>query len=505
MKIALISPYSDIATLSVRYLSAYLKKQGFDTSLFFMAHATSEYDLTPDFARFYPDETLERLAGLLSDADLIGLSLMTNYFPLARSLTRFLKERVRAPVLWGGVHPTVAPEASLEYADFVCIGEGEEALADLGDALKAGKDTTRIPNIWSRAGDRIHKNDPRPLIEDLDSLPFPDYECDAHYAYDEQSEALVQLTDANMEKFLTRSSAVLGRSRLFYQTVASRGCPMKCTYCIWSTQSKLYPGQKILRQRDLEKVVEEVAFIKAKYPFINSLVFSDDTFMAYKKDELARFNAIYKDKVGLPFQILASPWNINRDKVALLVDAGMKNIQIGIESGSEKILKSYNRAYPVEKILKMARMLRDFVPDIEPPIYDFVLDNPYETCDDLRQTIDLILSIPRPFFLQKFSLTFFPGTAIREQAIRDGFLVDDESQTYGKHYNFRKPNYLTVVLFLTTTRVPKGLIRLLNSRPMMRLFTWKGFDALFLLIDRVYRFFRLGLFRLRRALHQKPI
>ena len=109
--------------------------------------------------------------------DFIGLSVMSSlYLQVAIDLTRILREATGVPVLWGGLHPTLFPEESLEYADFVLRGEGEDALLEFCDHLATGRDWREMPNLCylEEGTGKARINPLRPLRQDLDGLPFPD-------------------------------------------------------------------------------------------------------------------------------------------------------------------------------------------------------------------------------------------------------------------------------------------------------------------------------------------
>ena len=122
MKISLLSIYPDIQSYGIRTISSCLKKEGHDVDLFF---------LTREFIERFENKTMDDLVKLTKGSDLIGISLMSNFWDNAVQITTKLKEHYETPILWGGTHATIRPEECLEHADMVCIGEGEEALVEL--------------------------------------------------------------------------------------------------------------------------------------------------------------------------------------------------------------------------------------------------------------------------------------------------------------------------------------------------------------------------------------
>ena len=127
MKISIISPFPDVRAYGIRVITACLKKAGHDVNLFF---------LMKEFSERYAEKTMNDLVKLTKGSDLVGISLMTNFYDNAVQITKKLKDNYDFPILWGGIHPTVRPEESLQHADMVCIGESEETLVDLANRMQ---------------------------------------------------------------------------------------------------------------------------------------------------------------------------------------------------------------------------------------------------------------------------------------------------------------------------------------------------------------------------------
>jgi radical SAM superfamily enzyme YgiQ (UPF0313 family) len=145
---------------------------------------------------------------------------------------------------------------------------------------------------------------------------------------------------------------------------------------------------------------------------------------------MEEFCARYKKEVGLPFAVYTYPRMVDEQKVRLLVDAGLWATTMGVQSGSERIRRdSYERETSNEEILESCRILADHGVVLN---LDFIGDNPYETDEDRRQTIDLLTQLPKPIYFNYFSLTYFPGVDLTERALKDGFIgredVEDIAQ-----------------------------------------------------------------------------
>ena len=460
MKITLISPYEDIACLGLRSISAYLKRAGYQTQMIFLPRVGTEGIRYQGFQYRYDERLLRQVVALAMDSDLIGISLMTNYFDNAVQLTRKLKQELDAPIIWGGIHPTVRPEECLDYADMVCLGEGEEAMFELVTKMQAGQCYEDVRNVWLRINNRVVKNELRPLLQDLDSLPYPDYDLEGHYVLYKRNESRA-MTYSLLSQYLDNT----------YTTMLSRGCPWQCTYCCNNAVKILYRHQKILRRRSVEHFIGELAQVKARMPFIEAVKIEDDNFFSSSLGLINDFCQAYTQRVKLPLIITGGhPAVITEEKMEVLVDAGLMEMRMGIQTGSNRTKKLYHRFVKNETVLRSAQVLNKFDGKICPPQYDFILDNPWGTEEDLLETLNLLLEIPKPYRLNLFSLTFFPGTELYDKAKTEGLIRDDLNEVYRKYYFTCRRTYLNGLFFLfNSQKIPKGIMRILLSRQMVKL------------------------------------
>jgi len=189
---------------------------------------------------------LDLFAGIIKDLQpqLVGLSVLSPLASVARTLTAEIRKASPSTlVIWGGVHPTVSPESCIREADMICRGEGESAIADLVTRLKEGQSCRDVKNIWLKNGDDIIRNPMRPLIQDLDSLPFPSYGSDSYFFIDGDR--------------ITTEDLHLKDNRFWIQT--SRGCPYACSYCVNSTLRPLFRHiGPLMRRRSVGSVIGEI-------------------------------------------------------------------------------------------------------------------------------------------------------------------------------------------------------------------------------------------------------
>lgn len=477
MKITFISPYPDITAFGIRTIAAYLKQNGHKVQLIFLPDPYGD-NLVFGVQR-YENKVLEGLIPLCRDSVLIGLTLMTNFYEGAVQITRKLKSGVSAPIIWGGIHPTIRPEESLEHADMVCVGDGEEVILDLVNKMEKGDSYWNTKNLWCRDNGSLVKNPPGNLSRDLDIYPMPDYSLEDHHIL--HNGKIQPLTYELMKHCLEKGTVSHYLKKTGYQTMTGRGCPHKCTYCINDTLKGMYNNENYLRWRSTRHVIQELLWVREKLPYVGFIWISDDAFFARNKKNIEEFCAEYKEKIGLPFSCLASPMTISEEKMAMLVDAGLIYLQMGVESGSERIQELFNRKQMNnERLRKAFAIINTYKDKMYPPSYDFILDVPYETDEDKIESLKLIAEIPKPFNLQPFSLVLYPGTKLYDMAKKDHLIEDEKKQIYEKSYTMREPSYLNLLITISKSgKFPGPLLKLLVSSPVVSVLNSKPLKPLF--------------------------
>jgi anaerobic magnesium-protoporphyrin IX monomethyl ester cyclase len=428
MKVILISPYLDISPVGIRILSACMKKEGHDVKLIFLPRYDSER---------YEETTLNALIDISKNADLIGISVMTGSLENVVQITKTLKKNLDAPIIWGGFHPTIRPKECLEYADIICLGESEESFVELTNRIEKGQDYFNIKGMWFKNNDDIIKNSLAHLPQDLDALPFPDYDFSTHY-----------ILDGNIIHKMNQQ--LLKKHIRGYTTLATRGCPFGCTYCCNNVINKMYAQEKILRKRTVNNIINELIYAKQFLPIMEDVTLDDDAFfLMYNLKEMEEFCIKYKKFIGLPLIITgASPATLTKEKLSLLVKAGLKFLIVGIQTGCEKTKKMYKRNYPNKKVIETVRMINQFKNKLASVEYDVILDNPWETDEDLVETLMLFSRFPTPYILSIYSLTLYPETELYHKAKSDGTITNDRKDVYLKYYHSCKKTYLNSLFFL---------------------------------------------------------
>ncbi|MDP3027340.1 MAG: radical SAM protein [Nanoarchaeota archaeon] len=455
MKVTLISAATYPSDQGIRTISSVLKKAGHEVILVFMA-------LSEDYSKFYTKHELESLSKFCKNSDLIGISSFVSTAPRAIQIIKYLKKRLAIPIVWGGIHATISPEDCIKDCNLVCVGEGEEAILDLVNAIMKKKKIDKIKNLWIKQGEKIIKNPVRPLIDDLDSIPLPDYDTKTHFILERHKIRRFREEDLD--------------GAIFFLT--GRGCPYGCDYCSNSLLNELYKGKrkKIVRWHSVDYIIKGILELKKKFPSLSYFDIRDDTFSLRPIEQIKEFAEEYKEKVDLRFKCLADPHTVSDEKIKLLVDAGCTDIIVGIQ-GTEMVNKEiYHRNQTNEDVLRAAKIINKYKNKLT-VMYDVITCNPYEKPKDIISMIRLLQKIPKPYFLSVNNLVFFNGSKLYERAVTEKIIKTQKDSAVTLNYwdrsshilLKRKNMYLVLILNLmrgvvTETRfgiLPNSLINYL--------------------------------------------
>jgi anaerobic magnesium-protoporphyrin IX monomethyl ester cyclase len=466
MKIALLNPTPpDISAFGVRSLSAYLRDKGHETTVVFYPGSIGLLREGGEFVYCYSQTVIDETVELCRDADLIAISFFSSYYDRARQLAEELKKRLGKPVVCGGIHPTTRPESVLEFADMVCIGEGETALEELLERMAAGEADPDVRGIWKMRAGKLVETGVRPLVQDLDTFPNFDFSNENHYILNKETEHVEPLTPEIFEQTLPILPGPNGQLLRTFRTMSDRGCPHRCGYCNVATLSEIYHDDPspYLRSRSPENVIAELQDIIGRFPFIQAVQFFDDTFFARPLERIRHIATLYKENIPLPMYCQCSPNTLTEDKLVALMDAGCVYVEMGVQTGSPRIRKMYRRTESNEKILAAAELLHKYRDRLITPDYHIILDNPWETLDDTLETARLLNRLPKPFGLAISSLTFFPGTALYHRAVEEGLIHDELNEICRKpFYVPPRKTYVNFMIYLLSFQyVPKWLMRFL--------------------------------------------
>ncbi len=396
--ITLISVDDEDWASGIRSISSTLREAGHRTTI--VLAGSCKASLT--------ESVIRELGDTVGDSEIIAISSMSRGSSRAKILIEGLRPLGRM-IVWGGIHPTLYPEDCIGHVDVVCRGEGEGFMVDLAERVALGKELTDIPNGAFITEGQIIMNNPRPLIGDLDELPLLDFDFEREYILEPPGTLVPNIKMKNKTSILFSGS---------------RGCNNNCAYCSNSQLKSIYRGKgQYARKMSIPRVLEAAREYRRLFPQARKFYFTDEDFFSRSTEEMREFAESYPETVGLPFECMASPRQITREKVAYAVKAGMNQIDIGLESGSERIRKEIFDRHIDDDTQKEAANAINNYPQVD-PTYFVILGNPYEEQQDLLDGIRFIQQIPPPFELRAYNLVFIPGTKLFKRACQDGIIKD---------------------------------------------------------------------------------
>lgn len=370
--------------------------------------------------------------------DLVGVSVRTPMFGSALEINRLIKKWNRnCPIIWGGSHPTIIPEEviKLPEVDFLVYGEGEKTILELVETIDKRGDFSNIKGIYYKlTNGEFIKNPPREYIANLDDLPFPA----RHLVFKE-------------DLYLPSG---------FSDLMGSRGCPFLCTYCsahsLWG---------KNVRYRSVDNIIKEIKLLKEKY-HSEELRFLDDNLTLNRPwiEELC--DSLIKEKLNIKWSCLTRVNLIDEKLLKLMIKAGCYDIDIGVESGSPRILKLMAKNISLDDVLRCDRLFNKY--GISWTAF-FITGFPYETKEDLMATANFMKKI-NPYRMTLSNFTPYPDTEDYERAKKLGVLpksidwgrLDHNSPDNFFMKNVKEKNYkkffqeLSDYVSLRNTRKIKG-------------------------------------------------
>lgn len=433
MKISMICVEDALMNVGFRKMAARMKQLNPETTVSYVTYTNYRSLATIILGRYgaapaVREDHIREMAEPIAHSDIVAFSSMTGYAPLTRDLIRHVREiNPHAYILWGGIHPIIVPDDAIQHADAICTGEGEFAFETFLDAFKNGKDFTKTNNFWFRVKDQTSgkerpiKNPFLPLMtnEEMSSLP------PLHYGKDEW------FYKPGKRYIPLNRDIYIQYNGLGYNTVWSIGCPFQCTYCGNTKFIENDSSYRRMRHPSVQYIIDEIQQARAAHPHISTVIFHDDSFMALPMDTLSHFATEYKRQVDLPFAVYGViPNYVKEEKFKILLKAGLNRVRMGIQNGSENILKFYERPTPPQRILEAARTINQFKKYMIPPAYDIILDNPIETKDDVVTNLEFLKKLPRPYTLNVYSLRVIPNTVLEKQMQQHKFSIDEISANY---------------------------------------------------------------------------
>lgn len=337
---------------------------------------------------------IQKLLEIITKGDtlFIGFSTMTGpqLLPTIKASKLIKRKMPNLSIVWGGIHPTILPGQCLseDFIDMVIIGEGEETIVELADALRNGRNLNQTKGLGYKRRGEIRINEPR-----IDFINLDRYSPSWH---------LVNLSRYFKKKW--------GLKRIL-PILLSRGCPHRCNFCY-----NVIVSRKTWRAPSLEKSIKEIEKLKRGYA-IDGVMFYDDSFFTNTN----RAVEIIK-QIDLPWFSEIRADYVDEVLIKEIIKYNCKALYVGAESGSQRVLDIIQKEIKLEDIIRCVRLCKEYNLELN---LSFMTGLPGESSDDSRKTIDFIDYLNKIY--TKINIEFkiytpYPGTPLWTKALEYGLI-----------------------------------------------------------------------------------
>ena len=402
MRILLITKdtgqYADWFPQGIAYIAAIILKEGYEVEIY---HQNVNH---------YPDEHLTDYLDK-NHFDIVGVGAIGGYYQYRKLLKisdAINSSKQRPFYIIGGSCPSPEPEYFIKktQADVVVIGEGELTVIELIDAVANHKSLSHVKGIAYWEGDNVVENEERPLIQDIDTLPFPAYRLFPISYY-----RLMRMPD------VTKTDFVL-------PILSGRGCTFKCTFC--------YRMDQGFRQRSNESIIEEISLLKKDYG-ITYVPFSDELLMSSKERMINLCEAFLKANLNIRWTCNGRLNYAKPDVLKLMKRAGCVFINYGIEAMDDLVLKNMNKGLTIKQIIEGVE--NTLSAGISPGL-NILFGNIGDNKETLNKGMEFLLNYDDGAQLRTIKpVTPYPGSPLYYAAIDKGLIKDCEDFYENKHLN----------------------------------------------------------------------
>jgi anaerobic magnesium-protoporphyrin IX monomethyl ester cyclase len=325
----------------------------------------------------------------------------------------------------GGPHVTLASEAFLREAkdvDIVVRGEGEYTMLEIAQTFEDRKQMDKILGIAYRQSGKIRLNPPRPLIKNLDQLPYPAYNL------------------VDMERYLTlKKIGYRSFKDRAISMITSRGCPFNCCFCA----VHLHMG-KDFRAHSAKYVVDHIQFVVKKFN-VRNVFFEDDNLTL----DIERFENICNDIISRNINIGWETPNgvradcLNRELLKKMKQSGCKSVFIGVESGDQQILNNVIcKSLDLNRVVEFAKDAKEI--GLKTGAF-YIIGFPGETKENMQKTVDFALRLKREYDVGMHLFVATPsfGTRLYEECVIKGYV--EENLTWNAFARARQPKGMPLI------------------------------------------------------------
>ncbi len=373
------------------YTATLLEKNGFDVS--YIDSVIQDFDV---------EQTLMEIGKINPNVIFIETATPTYNFDIA--FVSKIKEKFKeVKVLMAGSHVTKFPEKCIEESkvDFVIKGEHDFVTLEVMNALKENESFEKIKGICFRLKNKIKNNSDAPLIEDLDTLPFPNRNLIPHQWYAE------------------------GHVRNFPFTfvMAARGCPNRCAFCLWPN---IFYNHRV-RVRSAKNIVDELEWLIKEYG-MKEIFFDDDTFNVSKLRVMDICNEMLNRNVKIVWGCSGRVDCVDEEMIVLMKKAGCKLICYGVESANEETLEKTHKGISLKMAQSAVKLTQKggIIAHV-----NLMIGFPWETKTEMENTINFGLELNADTV--QYSLVFpHPGSEMYDWALKENWFYDEALNDFSR-------------------------------------------------------------------------
>ncbi|MDI3311033.1 MAG: radical SAM protein [Thermoanaerobacterium sp.] len=354
--------------LGLAYIAAFLRKEHISVKIVDMPL----YDLFPDDVICDIKQNKPKLIG-------VSIPFQDGAIEALSFIKRIKETGYKGHLSIGGIYPTFSYDEILmecPQIDTVVLGEGEITFTELAKKILKDEEWKDISGIVYKDGDTLRINDKRPLIDDLDSMPYP-----------ERDTLPIVILKSGFASILT-----------------SRGCYGRCSFCSVGPFFSQF-GQKY-RQRSVENVIGEIKILYEKYN-VRNLFFNDAEFVGGKGKSYERAyrlaEEIIRSGMNINFSIQCRVNDVDKELFTILKKAGLKRVFLGVESGSQTVLDRFKKDVKVEDNINALKILNDLDLYIS---MGFIMFDPHINFKELSENISFINNAVK--LIGKEKLDYYP-------------------------------------------------------------------------------------------------
>ncbi|MCS7114305.1 MAG: radical SAM protein [Nitrososphaerota archaeon] len=394
VKVALVNPpllpgmfkHHPLVPLGLAYLTSVLEKAGYEVKVFDCPPLGLKHgELIKMLTEFSPD--------------FVGITCMTMMYPSAVQVATMVKENLPDTIVGvGGPHVTFYDEETLRECpsvDLVVRGEGEQTILEIAACIKEKRKLSNVEGITLRENGKIIRTPERPLIQNLDALPYPAYHL-----------------------FPMDSYRIYGNKIM--PIITSRGCPFQCSFCVTSRMV----GKKF-RARSPENVVDELEWLVKEHD-ADAVCFYDDTLTLDKKRIIEICNIIRKRKINVVWDCQTRVDQISLEVLEGMAKAGCQLVSFGVESGSNKVLGKIGKGTTVEQNKKAVMLAKKVGLLVAVSV---IIGYPGETVETVNETLKFLWET-KPDDVYICFATPYPGTKLRKMIKDMGWEISNDWSKY---------------------------------------------------------------------------